>query len=106
MINSSEGIAQPISEPHLKAGDVTEQGEIIHVFNGTAWVHAKGQNMGRLIGVGQLRRPKDKTREKAEEMLKPFRFNTDHMNISSAMFGREDLLNILINMAKWGQENK
>ncbi len=109
-INSSEGIAQPISEPRFKAGDVVEvegleyMPEFVHSFDNVAWVKTSGQNFGQLVPLNKLRHPKDKLREKVEEMLNgSFRYQSIDKR---RWIVEEDVKEMLTEAIKWGQENK
>lgn len=109
-INSSEGIAQPISEPRFKAGDVVEvegleyMPEFVHSFDNVAWVKTSGQNFGQLVPLNKLSHPKDKLREKVEEMLNgSFRYQSIDKR---RWIVEEDVKEMLTEAIKWGQENK
>ena len=104
MINSSEGIATPISEPQFKAGDVVkysddnenwEQGVYGLMFNR---IHFIQSNEYLLEGYNHVRHPKDKIREAAEKSseLQEGSYTPPH---------KTTYIHGFIDGAKWGQEN-
>lgn len=111
-INSSEGIAQPISEPQFKAGDVVDvkmnswedfdpRTEEYVTFLPKTNQHLTFDTVYRVRD--SIRHPKDKLREKAEELIRK-----DQVLFEELWY--RDLLNpiqkMLIEAIKWGQENK
>lgn len=81
-VNASEGIAQPISEPQFKAGDMVE-GRVdiwtIGIWSDETVLFTGGKtkeglficeyNDGELASFNEIRHPKDKDKEKAEEIV-------------------------------------
>ena len=97
-------------EPQFKAGDAVEvegleyMPEFVHSFDNVAWVKTSGQNFGQLVPLNKLSHPKDKLREKAEEMLNgSFRYQSIDKR---RWIVEEDVKEMLTEAIKWGQENK
>lgn len=108
-INSSEGIAQPISEPQFKAGDVVEVEtireyglcKIIVIVENKVWLRPFGQTEF-IVDISQIRHPKDKLREKAEEIMAKRRKH-DFSGVEYFTVGATE--EMLIEAIKWSQEN-
>lgn len=98
---SVENIVSQSEEPQFKAGDAVEvegleyMPEFVHSFDNVAWVKTSGQNFGQLVPLNKLSHPKDKLREKAEELYNKW-------NLPPYTTTKE----IIIEAIKWGQENK
>lgn len=107
---SVENIVSQSEEPRFKAGDVVEvegleyMPEFVHSFDNVAWVKTSGQNFGQLVPLNKLSHPKDKLREKVEEMLNgSFRYQSIDKR---RWIVEEDVKEMLTEAIKWGQENK